>query len=270
MLLRLADPYRLSLASLLVFLVGVPTIFLTRFVFHETRPEYFARSIPTISKSSAFAPASHVFLAGMLVVATCIVISWWLVYRLSRERARALSAGLPQQRLHDGLALTAATLGSLAGICLALLAIVTLETHDPLHIVLSYVFFITQLSAFVADTVGALLLNRALRRRNDDERYHLGGKPLVCLAAVLLGLLYLFLFLSRDNVLYLDGMTAQGLYVINEYVLATFCFAYAALYFPELRRHFGRTFDGSSDEPIGLASPPPKRRPSTPSSACRS
>jgi len=255
MLSRLAHPYRLSLASLLVFLVGVPTIFLTRLVFQATRPEYFATTIPTISKSSAFAPASDVFLIGMLVVAPCIVISWWLVFRLSRERARALSAGTRQRRFYLGFAAAAAGLGVLAGLSLASLAIITLETNDPAHIVLSYAFFVSQLAAYLADTCGALLLNRALAaERGDAAKHGLGGKPALCLFVTLLGFFFLFLFLARDQGVFQNEMLAQGLYVLSEYVLATLCFAYAALYFPELRGHFRASFDASIARPGGFAS----------------
>lgn len=249
MLPRFAHPYRLSLASLLVFLIGVPTIFLTRIVFHATRPEYFATTIPTISKSSAFAPASDVFLVGMLVVAACIVTSWWLVFKLSRERAQDLSVAFARHRLHRALAVSAAVLGTLAGICLALLAIITLETSDPFHILLSYAFFISQLSAFLVDTGAALLLNGALAAKlGGGAKHSLGGKPAVSLFLVLLGVFFLFMFLTRDKDIYPNEMLAQGIYVISEYVLATLCFGYAALYFPELRSHFRRSFE---ERPVG-------------------
>lgn len=238
MLSRIAHPYHLSLAAPMVFLLGVPTIFLTRFVFHATRPEYFADTIPTISKSAAFAPASDVFLIGILVVSTCIVMAWLLVFRMSRERLQALAGRARHARLYRTLSAAAAGFGILAGICLALLAIITLEVQDPVHIALSYAFFITQLSAYLADSWAAWLMNRMLAAEDAGPGLSLGGKPVVCLATILLGLFYLFLFLTREKGLYPNEMLVQGIYVMTEYVLSTLCFAYSALYFPELRRHF--------------------------------
>lgn len=236
---RLLHPYHLSLGLVLVLPLGVATIFLSRFAFHLARPEYFERRLPTISKTGAFPPASYVFLSGVGMVSLCVFVTWVLVAWLHRDRLRELPRERPHWRLCRLLSIAAPTVGVVAGLSLGLLTVITLQVSDAGHIFLSIVFFVAQILAFQLDALCLILLGRMREAEYGEAgRLATAGRPAVAAITLTLGLFYLFMFVSKDLGIYHPRILAQGVYVLTEYILATFCFAYASLYYPEVRDHF--------------------------------
>lgn len=232
---------RLTIAPLLVFLIGAPLIILTRVIFHIYHPEYFVNRLPSISKTAAFAPGSYLFSLGMILVSLCILISWTYIYQLNRDRIRQLSFNNNSYVLLHLKNVTASILGISAGIFLGLLSVISLDIDDPLHISLSILFFNCQILSFIFDTLCALAIIKIASLHNIEiENLTLSGKPYVCVTITLASIFFLFMYLAKDSTIFTDKYFAQKLYITAEYSTSLLAFSYSALYYPEINAHFNK------------------------------
>ncbi len=236
---RLASPGRLAVSSLLVGLVGVPVIMATRFIFAANYPEYISRRVPTISKFSAYEPASYLFTPGMTFVALCGIVAWWLVWRMNGERIATLDPAHPSRVRYLRMNHAAAAFGVLACLNLALLAIVTLRVNNDAHMVFSSIFFPSQVIAFVFDGLLAVSLARLIWVSDAGRRRPIAIKPVLAAIIVVGAAFYLFMFLNKGTDIFGDRRLRQYFYVYTEYALATMLLTYPAFYYGQLRRHFG-------------------------------
>jgi phosphatidylglycerophosphate synthase len=220
-----APSWRLG-AMLVIFipLVGIPTILLTRLLAWIYHPALFERTVPTVSKTAAFAPGSFVFTAGMTLAAAAIVLAWPIVHA---RNARAIAAGGARGLVLLNRAALAA--GMTAGFALAALAIVTLEVNDPAHVGLSKLFFGAQVLALLFDGALSLRLDPAARARTR-----------VCLAVAASALVFLVAFLVKDADALAQSRAVRWIYVGSESVLCILLLCYSLTYLGDFRRGAAR------------------------------
>ncbi len=237
-LTRLLAPDRLVVSAPLVSLIGVPVIMATRYIFIADQPDYVARRVPTISKTSALEVASYLFAPGMTIVALCALTAWWLSWRMNNARIAAaepssLRPGLCRWLNHCWL------LGGVV-VCLnlSLLAIVTLRVSNESHMAFSIVFFNTQVLAFIADAWCGALLSRAEEPSGRAWWRRLDDKTIFAMLIVLGSAFYFFMFLTKGLETFGDRMQRQWVYVFTEYILVTMFLSYPAFYYRKLKRHF--------------------------------
>lgn len=229
------------MAPLLVCFIGGPLIICTRIIFYIYHPQYFINRLPSISKTAAYAPGSYLFSFGMILVSLCILISWTYIYQLNRDRIRQLSCNNNGYVLLHLKNATASVLGISAGIFLGLLSVISLELDDPLHILLSILFFNCQILSFIFDTLCALAIIKIASLHNIEiENLTLNGKPYVCVTITLAATFFLFMYLTKDSTIFNDRYFSQQLYIMAEYTTSLLAFAYSALYFPEINNHFNK------------------------------
>ena len=223
---------------LLVFIVGVPIILATRWVFFVHDPAIFERTSPSISKTAAYAPASYLFTAGMVVTAVFLIISWYIARRVISWCIDSLQPG-PGTALLRALGGAASALGIFAGILLALLAVVSLEYSNDGHMVLSALFYASQVTAFILDAAAAAWLGRRARRQGDGNLAMPGSSRIwVCLAVVISVCFFLLMFNLKDAEAYDDSMLVQRIYVASEYILAILCLGYAVAGYFDSKPYF--------------------------------
>lgn len=228
---------RFTYAPLGIFVVGVMIIFLTRYIFYVYHPSYFDNRVPSISKSAAYAPGSYLFCIGMIVVCVLIFITVAHVRNIYHTRINRLS--LTEDERHHLLKQCNAGcfIGQSAGVFLALLAIISLEVNDPVHIVLSFLFFASQNLAFIFDFLCTQKLNHYIRDQAGSTIELPGrGRAILFVIITCLSLFYLFMFLTKDSDIYSNNYLAHQVFAITEYTWATLAFLYPALYYPEIRK----------------------------------
>ena len=230
---------RILLAPLLVFIIGSPAILLTKLFFYIQNPDFLTRRVPTISKAAAYAPGYYVFCVGMLIVCVCIITTVIFVYKLYLYRIDRLSLPLATERKLKLAITIGCSLCILAGLSLGLLSIISLEINDPVHVVLSILFFAFQSFAYIFDTLSITRIKKlAAINHIKIDNMSLNGKPQLCVILSLLAVFYLFMFLSKDSSLFSDSYFAHQLYSVTEYIWANLAFLYSALYYPEIKNHF--------------------------------
>ena len=223
-------------ALLVVFILGIITIILTRIIFYSHHPEYFLDSIPTISKSAAYAPGSYYFRVGMSIVSFCSLITWCLIYKINRLRINKLLNSGDRKSVTIFFNYISCLLGIIAAIFLALFSNITLEDHTNYHINFSKYFFFTEIFAFIIDSVCCSIIyyqNSALNGIFNKKYFYF--RYTLTILVILSSLVYLFLFENRH--IFSNEYQAQLVYVIAEHVTAILCFSYAVLYFPEVNKY---------------------------------
>ena len=229
---------RLSWSLPLVFLIGAPVIVATRLILYSTYPGRFDHMIPSISKTAAYAPGNYVFAVGMSAVAVCIFIAWSICRRIGNERILHLAPQAYQNRLL-GLNGAGSVLGMIAGLMLALLALISLEGENSLHMVLSALFFSFQVLAFAVDTFCYQLLRRYAGRKADRELKLAATTRLwMCLAVVTSANLFLYMFMNKSDGLFDSRHLAQQVYIFSEHALSFLSLAYPGALFPDVLRYF--------------------------------
>ncbi len=229
--------HHLSLALPLVFLIGVPVILGTRLMLYFTQAgvDY---AIPSISRTAVYAPGSQFFAVGMMAVAICIVISWWVCRRVGDQRVLHLAPRNLQYGF-SGLNAAASYLGMTAGLMLALLVAISLEDDSHVHTVLAYLFFSFQVGAFTVDTICYALLRRSA---DLNEKRALSISVMtrlwLCLAVMTSACLFLYMYLSQSAGLFGSNYLAQGVYIFSEHAVVFLAMAYPAAIFPCVLRHF--------------------------------
>lgn len=211
-------PTRAFFAIIGVSFFGLITLFLTRYIFYTTHPEYFIGATPSISRVAAFDPASDVFMLGMCLASFCGLIGWFIVLKSN------LSSYRSKDHIGRCLARATAALGILAVLFLTLLAIVDSNWNGPLHELFSICFFLLQILAFMCD---AIWLKRArhygLTVPNHVHRF---GTYKIVISLILagLGVLFLLLYLLDNNNIFTDEQNLKLTFVIVEYAIAVLCF----------------------------------------------
>ena len=232
---------RLSLALPLVLLISMPAVLATRLILNATYPDRFDHTIPSISKTAAYAPGSYVFAIGMSAVAICIVISWWVFRRVGSERILHFAPRSYQYRLL-GLNSAGSVLGMIAGLMLGLLAIISLEVHNDLHMILSALYFPFQILAFVVDSLCYVLLRRSVGRKVSRElNLAVMTRLCLCLAIMISAGLFLYMFMNKSGGLFGSRHLAQQVYIISEHAVAWLSLGYPAALYPDVLRHFQAT-----------------------------
>lgn len=231
------DGRDLSVCTALVFYLGVLTVAATGLAFYAVNPEYFIRSVPTISRTGAIPPTSYIFATGMAVVAVCIFVTWALARRAQKEMIAKLIHDPDRAARANILNDIAAVFGCLAGFCLGSMGTISLEISNFTHMLLSWGFFVTQVTAFVFDTWLSLILQRESRVQNTSPAYDPNGRPWVCLIVFVFAMLFLFMFYAKDANVFADRMVAQWIFVSGEYVIAFFSFFYALRFQPMVKAH---------------------------------
>jgi hypothetical protein len=227
---------RLSICLPLVFLIGVPTILITRGIFLYYHPENFVGSSPTISETASLPPASLFFLTAMMLVVACIFVSWPLNAFRNQARLNILAAqGVPVVG-PTILQWTACILGLLAGFCLGVIAIYNLEDAHDIHLMGSWVFYLSQAISITLDILFVLWVRRltASPGRGDG----LMSRVAVAVAIFLGSWFFLYMYLSKDYAAPEHRYAIQLIYVGAEYFVATFFLAYPMTAYAEMRRHF--------------------------------
>jgi len=231
-------PGRLTPSLPLVFLIGVPTLLITRWVFAQHSPNAFVGTLPSISETASAGLAAVIFQWAILASTVCIVTCWWLVLRMNRLRLAHLAAPGQDLRLTSALNLVASLTGMAAGVFLGLLATVNLRTGHDLHILFSVLFFVTQVGAFLLDSWCSIRLRRQCRALDGpSERIAMFGKLAVAGTTLITALFFLYMYNAKDLGVFSDRYLAQQIYVASEYLLAILSFAYPLPTYLELRRH---------------------------------
>lgn len=140
--------------------IGIPVVLLTRVAAWLYRPELFEGTLPSISKTAAFAPGAWIFLIGMSAVALCVVLAWPIGHMLNRWDISRVSAGRPVALGLAVMNLMGTLLGICAGLALGALAIITLEVSDPTHVMLSKIFFGTKVTAILLNATLGVWIGR--------------------------------------------------------------------------------------------------------------
>jgi hypothetical protein len=238
--------YRLAWCLPLVFVIGAASLFITRYIYWLYHPEQWVGDAPSISGTASAPPASVFFMVAMLADAVCIVVCWTLTLTMYRQRLRLV----PRSRGRARLALwsgAACLMGMLAGLSLAALGSVDLSDGHDFHMLASYVFFISQVLAFLLEGSAAVALRRVcpgldgpVERRAPRAKLSAGITTLVC------ALFFFFMYLVRDHLAPAVLYPAQQVYVASEYVVALLCFAYPLTSFREIRHHFSLAMGAGS------------------------
>lgn len=170
----------------------------------------------------------------MTLVALCIILAWPVAHALNRRAIERIAGHSGMRRSLDRLNGASALAGTTAGGALGALAIVTLETHDGLHVLLSKVFFGAQVLALICDS----LLAQRLRRLSRPAAMPAGtGARLpICVAVLLLAAYFLFMFFAKDSGLIADRMMVRWLYVGSENLLCGLLLLYSLTYLSSLRQ----------------------------------
>lgn len=230
--------YYLTYALPSVFLIGVPSIFITRSLYFGAYPDEFVMDSPTISGTASKGVASEFFAYSMMVVTGCIFVSWALNLFMSSDRL----SRLPQdQRSHTLTFLSrfSCFAGVVAGIFLCMLGLYTLKNGHDVHMFSSWAFYIAQVLAIVLDTILVFWIVR-LQPEHYGPVEQFGRRARVILGSCIFAcsLVFLFMYEVRDFLSQDYRYPAQLIFVLSEYTVAILCFAYPLTGVAEVRRHY--------------------------------
>lgn len=232
---------RFKYAPLGIFFVGVVIIFLTRYIFYIYHPSNFEGRVPSISKSAAYAPGSYLFCVGMIIVCILIFITVAHVSNIYHTRINSLMLAEKERRHLQKLCNSGCNIARSAGVFLALLAVISLEVNDPVHIILSFLFFASQNLAFIFDFFCTQKLNHYIRAQDGSSAMLPGrGRAILFVVITCLSLFYLFMFLTKDSDIYSNNYLAHQVFAVTEYTWATLAFLYPAFYYPEIKKMYVR------------------------------
>ena len=243
------------LLALGIPVIGIPVILLTRLLAWLYQPQLFEATLPTISKTAAYAPASWLFTPGMALVAVAIVLAWPISYLLNRrEMLRLVTSRTAAVRLGILNAMTM-LFGIIAGLSLGGLAIIHLEVHDSTHMLLSKIFFGMMVLALLCDSLFAQRLGKyALLAANANTNPTHVGMNLrypICLMVSLSAIFFLFMFLTKDTGLIPYPTLERWLYVGSETILSILLLLYSLSYLPLLQRVISES--SAKGEPYNIA-----------------
>jgi hypothetical membrane protein len=226
---------RLSWCLPLVFLIGAPSVLITRLIFLHYYPGYFVNDSPTISETASHPPAYHFFEWTMALVTVCIVISWSLNMLRNQRRLSEIAGGTPilgPAILHTMAGLTGIT----AGLFLLLIAVFNLHDGHDVHMFGSWGFYITQAASITFDILFVLWVRRLAGISEDGDG--LAGRLAVAAAAFVGSWFFLYMYETKDAAAPDHRYAVQLVYVGAEYTLAMLFFFYPVTVHGDLRRHF--------------------------------
>jgi len=232
--LHLRSPLLIKISFCGVFVGGLVAIIVTRLIFNQHHAHWYEDTIPSISKTGALAPADTVFAVIMGATGLFILATWIYTFAFNKAQIEKLdrTGAYP---LWNKIVLA---LGLSEGVSVSLMAIISLEVHDNLHIFLSICVFTFGALAFLAESFA---LGRWRYRIKEPtaplpKSFHL--RQLTAVTVSILGLSFLYLFLERESGPIVDFYTTQIIYIANEHLLAILQFSYALLLLPEVLAHF--------------------------------
>jgi len=226
---------RLSWCLPLVFLIGAPSVLITRLIFLHYYPGYFVNDSPTISETASHPPAYHFFEWTMALVTVCIIISWSLNMLRNRRRLSEIASGAPvlgPAILHTMAGLT----GISAGLFLLLIAVFNLHDGHDVHMFGSWGFYITQATSITFDILFVLWVRRLAGISEEGDG--LAGRLAVAAAAFIGSWFFLYMYETKGGASPEHRYAVQLVYVGAEYTLAMLFFFYPVMVHGELRRHF--------------------------------
>lgn len=230
--------YYLTYALPLVFLIGVPSIFITRQIYYAHYPAQFVLDSPSISGTASDAPSSIFFEWTMYAVTLCIFISWSLNLFMNSARMARLSAE-DRHVLLPALSGFACFSGIVAGVFLATLGLFTLNNGYEVHMYSSWIFYISQVLAILLDTILVFWLARlCAEHQGPTERNGRRARLVLGLMILSASLFFLFMYEVRAYLPKEDKYPAQLVFVASEYLVAVLCFSYPLTIFAEMRRHY--------------------------------
>ncbi|MDA8637741.1 Frag1/DRAM/Sfk1 family protein [Rhodospirillales bacterium] len=215
-----------------VFVLGMLAIVVSRLVFNVDHSDWYIDTIPSISKTAAFEPSGTYFSILMGGSGLCIIIVWSYTYLFNWEKLSELPTDGKRFSKWNKLTLF---LGIGEGVSVALMATVSLETHNDAHIAFSIGTFLFGSLAFLSES---FLLGRWRYISKEKRHYSFRIRQINAISIALISLFFLYLFLERTNGPIVDFYTTQIIYIASEHVIATCSFAYAPLLFLEVRKHF--------------------------------
>jgi hypothetical protein len=226
---------RLTWCLPLVFLIGAPSILITRAIFLRHYPSHFVNDSPTISETSSHPPSSLFFEWTMALVTICIIVSWSLNIIRNRRRLSELArSGVPVLG-PTILYVLASLLGICAGLFLLLVAIFNLTDGHDVHMDGSWGFYISQALSITMDILFVLWLRRLVEAPPSDG---LLSRTLVAAGIFFGSWFFLYMYESKGNAAPDIKYTVQLVYVGTEYVVAMLFLIYPMTAFAEMRRHF--------------------------------
>jgi len=233
---------RLSLALPLVFLIGAPSILVTRLIFLRYFPSHFVRDSPTISETASEPPASLFFEWTMALVTLCIVISWTLNMLRNRHRLSLVTNG-PATFWPSMLHTMAGLMGISAGLFLLLIAVYNLDNGHDVHMFGSWAFYITQTASITFDILFVLWIRRLAGISPSGDG--LAGRAVIAGLSFIVSWFFLYMYETKNYVAPENRYAVQLVYVGAEYTLAMLFFFYPVTAYNELRRHFREFAEGN-------------------------
>jgi Frag1/DRAM/Sfk1 family len=221
---------QLSLAPLLVFVVGVLSLFIARYTFIVAHPEYFLLKYPSISQVAAKFPSNYVFGIGMSVTAICILISIPLGFHMKLAKI----AGHPRYYLAKIPMLMAYALQYAAALFLLLLGVINSGIDSSLHTLCSLVFFCCQVAVMLLGEISHQIT------RTQETCYMLWDKirSLSTGITLMTAAALLWLHLNRKVVVFDIPDLNRHLFVSLEYFVSVMCFFYAATHYVQMRDYY--------------------------------
>ncbi len=227
---------RLAWCLPLVFVIGVPSVLITRLIFLEYFPSHFVNDSPTISETASRWPSDIFFEWTMALVTLCILVSWSLNIVRNRRRLSDFSrAGLSVAGPATLFALST-ILGISAALFLMLVAIFNLHDGHDVHMYGSWAFYITQALSITLDILFVLWLRRIVGA--PAARDGLWSRVLVAAGIFLGSWFFLYMYETKGLAAPENRYAIQLIYVGSEYFVAAMFLAYPMTAFAEMRRHF--------------------------------
>jgi hypothetical protein len=227
---------RLAWCLPLVFIIGMPSVLITRLIFLEYFPDHFVGDSPTISETASRWPSDVFFEWTMALVTICILVSWSLNVVRNRRRLAGFSrSGLNVAGPATLFALST-VLGISAGISLMLVSVYNLHDGHDMHMYGSWVFYITQTLSITLDILFVLWLRRIVKA--PSGRDGLLSRVLVAVGIFLGSWFFLYMYETKGLAAPENRYAIQLIYVSSEYFVAAMFLAYPMTAFAEMRRHF--------------------------------
>jgi hypothetical protein len=253
---------RLSWCVPLVFLIGAPSVLITRFIFLRYYPSHFVNDSPTISETASYPPSSQFFEWTMALVTICVVVFWSL--NMMRNQRRLYEIAHRPPPLGPAILHTmSGLLGISAGLFLLLVAVCSLHSYHDIHMFGSWAFYITQATSITLDILFVLWV-RALPGISSDGD-GLAGRTALATAIFLCSWFFLYMYETKGAAVPEHKYAVQLIYVGAENALAMLFFLYPLTVYRDLRRHFResavadqRAWDGEGpDRAPGVQNPCP-------------
>ncbi len=230
---------RLSICLPLVFLIGAPTVIITRILYFHYYPSEFVNGSPTISGTASQPPADHFFEIFMMPVVICIFIAWTLnLLRNTRRLAHTKRSG--QNTLGPAILNWLSCIsGICAGVFLGLVSIYNLRQGHDVHMFGSWVFYISQSLSIVFDILFVLWM-RQISVDSGMEQSDFWARVAVAAGVFVGSFFFLYMYETKNYAAPQIRYTIQLIYIGAEYFVCLLFLLYPAIAYREMRRHFAQ------------------------------